>query len=52
MKLSEREIITILNKEIKWCIKHPYKSKENVTWEKGFIAGLEQAQLVLTTKEI
>jgi len=38
-----KEIIKLIEKEIKYCEKHRGESGESEYWETGFVAGLEQA---------
>jgi hypothetical protein len=50
MRLKIKEIITILQKEIDWCSKHPNTSLSKDE-QKGFINGLRQAQYLIKAFE-
>lgn len=40
--MKKKEIIEVLEHEIKWCETHPENMPED--WRKGFINGLKQAK--------
>lgn len=48
MKLTDKEIIQLIEMEIEWCNKHadPGNTRE---FESGFIAGLHQVKYIIET---
>jgi hypothetical protein len=50
MKLTLQQAHHILEQEIEWCIKHPDTSLDP-SYQRGFVSGLRQAQLLLKKGE-
>ena len=46
-KISLDAAIAIINLELSWCYKHPMKDSISPAFREGFIAGLEQAKLLI-----
>ena len=49
-KLNLRDIIQVIDEELKWCLKHPDKAFHK-EYRKGFMNGLIQAKYLIGSLE-